>query len=105
MRRKFMLIVFVLSIAMLMLGNTACKKESEKSSMLMDLEPKVTEEDRAIAESSKPKPIPAEAYPLAKPEEVRPSAMLEDLEVSSMKAVEAKPIPMPEEPKPSKEKK
>lgn len=105
MRRKFMLIVFVLSIAMLMLGNTACKKESEKSSMLMDLEPKVTEEDRAIAESSKPTPIPAESYLLAKPEEVRPSAMLEDLEVSSRKAVEAKPIPMPEEPKPSKEKK
>ncbi|MFB0566949.1 MAG: hypothetical protein ACETWK_14895 [Candidatus Aminicenantaceae bacterium] len=105
MRHKFTLMVFVLSIAILMLGNTTCKKESEKSSMLMDVEPKVTAVDRAIAESSKPIPIPAEPYPLVKPEEARPSAMLEDLEVSPRKAVEAKPIPMPEEPKPSKEKK
>jgi len=79
--------------------------------MLMDLEVTVTEEDRVIAKSSEPVPLPDEPYLLELEEEV-PSAMLEDIDILTkerpaipLKQEEMKPKPLPEEPKPSKEKK
>ncbi len=116
MKVKFLLIALALSLGIIMLSTTASEKETLGSSMLMDENPPITEKDKAIAESSKPMPIPAEPHLQAKPKESLPSAMLEDIDVLKEKEVvkapekpeEAPPsplpLPMPEEPKPPKKK-
>lgn len=96
--------VFVIAIALIVATSCTPKQEGSRDlGMLEDTEHVLTAEDKAIAESREPMPIPEEQYPGAG--EPNPSAMLEDLEArEAVKAPTreeaARPLPAPEEPRP-----
>ena len=110
MRWNVYCVVLILSAGMLVLSCQSENAGTQTPTMLEDDEHKLTADDKVMAVSLTPLPIPNEPFPTEGPEGSISSAMLEALDVGRKQDAadfpvnpqEPSPLPIPVEPPPSK---